>query len=179
MNFVEPIRSLEDIEKIKNLLKNRKRDYLLFCFGINTGLRISDILSLNVVDVLNKNYVTIIEKKTKKRKKIVLNTTLKILIKNFLLDKNNDAALFKTRFNNRLDRVQAYRIIKNVCNKVNCNLIVGTHTLRKTFAYHHYKQFKDVALLQKILNHSSPSITLNYIGIAQEEIDYSYLSFNL
>ena len=60
MNFVEPIRSLEDIEKIKNLLKNRKRDYLLFCFGINTGLRISDILSLNVVDVLNKNYVTII-----------------------------------------------------------------------------------------------------------------------
>lgn len=139
MNFVEPIRSLEDIEKIKNLLKNRKRDYLLFCFGINTGLRISDILSLNVVDVLNKNYVTIIEKKTKKRKKIVLNTTLKILIKNFLLDKNNDEALFKTRFNNRLDRVQAYRIIKNVCNKVNCNLIVGTHTLRKTFAYHHYK----------------------------------------
>ena len=56
---------------------------------------------------------------------------------------------------------------------------MGTHTLRKTFAYHHYKQFKDVALLQKILNHSSPSITLNYIGIAQEEIDCSYLSFKL
>ena len=69
MNFVEPVRSVKDLEKIKNLLKLKKRDYLLFCFGINTGLRISDILNLNVADVLNKDYITIIEKKTKKRKK--------------------------------------------------------------------------------------------------------------
>lgn len=58
MNFVEPIRSLEDIEKIKNLLKNHKRDYLLFCFGINTGLRISDIvfrtLLKSVFEIFNR-----------------------------------------------------------------------------------------------------------------------------
>ena len=179
MNFVEPVRSVKDLEKIKNLLKLKKRDYLLFCLGINTGLRISDILNLNVTDVLNKDYITIIEKKTKKHKKIALNKTLQNLIKDFLSDKHKNGALFKTRFDNRLDRVQAYRIIKDACNKINKDLVVGTHTLRKTFAYHHYKQFKDIALLQKILNHSSPSITLNYIGIAQEEIDYSYLSFNL
>lgn len=51
--------------------------------------------------------------------------------------------------------------------------------MRKTFGYHHYKQFNDVALLQKILNHSSPSITLRYISIYQEEIDSSYNSFEL
>ena len=56
---------------------------------------------------------------------------------------------------------------------------VGTHTMRKTFGYHHYKQFNDVALLQKIFNHSSPSITMRYVGIAQEELDYSYLNFEL
>ena len=55
----------------------------------------------------------------------------------------------------------------------------STHTMRKTFGYHHYKQFNDVALLQKILNHSSPSITLRYISIYQEEIDSSYNSFEL
>ncbi len=179
MNFVEPVRSVKDLEKIKNLLKLKKRDYLLFCLGINTGLRISDILNLNVADVLNRDYITIIEKKTKKRKKIALNETLQKLIKEFLSSKQKNGALFKTRFNNRLDRVQAYRIIKKACNKINKDLVVGTHTLRKTFAYHHYKQFKDIALLQKILNHSSPAITLRYIGIEQEEIDFSYLAFKL
>lgn len=69
MNFVEPIRSLNDLEKIKNLLKFKERDYLLFCIGINTGLRISDILNLDVIDVQNKDYITIVEKKTKKHKK--------------------------------------------------------------------------------------------------------------
>ncbi len=62
---------------------------------------------------------------------------------------------------------------------VGLNINVGTHTMRKTFGYHHYKQFNDVALLQKILNHSSPSITLRYISIYQEEIDSSYNSFEL
>ena len=51
--------------------------------------------------------------------------------------------------------------------------------MRKTFGYHHYKQFKDVVILQKIFNHSSPQITLRYIGIEQDQIDYSYSNFIL
>jgi len=45
---------------------------------------------------------------------------------------------------------------------------VGTHTMRKTFGYWHYKEFGDVADLQQLFNHSSQSVTLRYIGIAQE-----------
>lgn len=56
---------------------------------------------------------------------------------------------------------------------------VGTHTMRKTFGYHHYKQNRDVAMLQKIYNHSSPKITLEYIGIIQDEIEESYTNFIL
>ena len=63
--------------------------------------------------------------------------------------------------------------------KIGIDYKIGTHTLRKTFGYHHYKKFKDVALLQKIFNHSSPAITLRYIGIDQEEIDESYNNFIL
>ncbi len=51
--------------------------------------------------------------------------------------------------------------------------------MRKTFAYHHYKQFKNIAILQKILNHSSPTITLKYIGIEQDEINRFYKKFAL
>ena len=56
---------------------------------------------------------------------------------------------------------------------------VGTHTLRKTFGYHHYQKFKDVAVLQKIFNHYSPQITMRYIGIDQDMIDDSYNNFVL
>jgi len=40
---------------------------------------------------------------------------------------------------------------------------IGTHTMRKTFGYWHYKQFKDLAELQMILNHSQPDVTLKII----------------
>lgn len=51
--------------------------------------------------------------------------------------------------------------------------------MRKTFGYFHYQQYHDIAMLQAILNHSSPSITLRYIGISQDEIDQSYSNFSL
>ncbi|BDC55819.1 hypothetical protein TM2_24880 [Bacillus altitudinis] len=56
---------------------------------------------------------------------------------------------------------------------------IGTHTLRKIFGYWHYKKFKDVALLQEIFNHSSPDVTLRYIGITQETMDKTMDDFGL
>lgn len=56
---------------------------------------------------------------------------------------------------------------------------IGTHTMRKTFGYWHYKQFKDVAELQMILNHSHPRITLDYIGITEEQIEQNMKNFSL
>ena len=51
---------------MKALLKRKKRDLVLFIFGINCGLRISDILKLDVGDVKGRDFVEIKEKKTKK-----------------------------------------------------------------------------------------------------------------
>ena len=66
-NVVEPIKSKKDLERIEKFLeKHSKRNRLIFAFGINTGLRVSDILGLNVEDVDGKNYVEIKEKKTGK-----------------------------------------------------------------------------------------------------------------
>ena len=67
----------------------------------------------------------------------------------------------------------------NSCKEAGLQERVGTHTMRKTFGYHHYQKFKDVAMLQKIFNHSSPQITLRYIGIEQDQIDESYSNFIL
>jgi hypothetical protein len=51
MNFVEPIRDPKKITQIKNVLKGagRYRDLLLFVVGINTALRISDMLACKAV----------------------------------------------------------------------------------------------------------------------------------
>ena len=65
MTTVEPIRKLEDIRKLERYLKKKsRRDLLLFTIGTNCGLRISDIVALNVSDVKNKTHIQIVEKKT-------------------------------------------------------------------------------------------------------------------
>lgn len=185
-HLVEPIKDKKDIEAIeKYLAEHNKRNQLIWTMGTNIGLRISDILGLNVEDVRNKRYIEIIEKKTKKYKKFPLNKKLQKIIKEYLVERDktysitNDEPLFLGKKHCRLDRSQVYRFINKACNELQINVNVGTHSLRKAFGYHHYKKFKDVALLQKIFNHSFPSITMRYIGITQEELDNSYLNFEL
>lgn len=186
-NLVEPIKSKEQLRKVEEYLACKsRRNHLIFIFGLNSGLRVSDILGLNVEDVKNKNYVEIKEKKTGKYKRFPLNKKLQKLIKEYLpyreklyvIGEGNP--LFLGKKHKRLDRSQVYRFLNKACADVGIKYInIGTHTMRKSFGFHFYKQYNDVALLQKILNHSSPAITLRYIGIAQEEIDKSYKNFEL
>ena len=185
-NLVEPIKSKKDLEKIEAYLEKRnKRNRLIFVFGINTGLRVSDILGLNVEDVKNKSYIEIREKKTGKYKRFPLNSKLKALIKDYLKEREilyaigAETPLFVGKKHHRLHRSQVYRFLNEACEQLGIAVNIGTHSMRKSFGYHFYKKFNDVALLQKILNHSSPAITLRYIGIEQDEIDNSYYNFEL
>jgi len=180
MSSVEAIKDLENVRKVECILANQsERNLLLFTLGTNCGLRISDILSLNVESVKNKTSIRIQEKKTGKYKQFPINSKLKPMIENYTKNRNLKDPLFMTIFKNRLNRVAAYEIIKKACKEAGLEEKVGTHTLRKTFGYHHYKKFKDVAILQKIFNHSNPEVTLRYIGIEQDEINKSYENFIL
>lgn len=177
---VDPIRSKKDLEKIADILKNQNfRDYVFFKTGINFGLRISDILALNVGDVKDKQQITLIEKKTKKKKTIPVNIIMLRLFKQITKNRLLNEPLFINNMGQRLSRISAYRILKSACEEAQINGNFGTHTLRKTFGYHFYKQFNNIAMLQKILNHSHPAITLRYIGIEQDEINNSYHQFVL
>lgn len=180
MNIVEPIRSKKDLQQVEEILKQQGlRNLLFFVIGTNCGLRISDILNLNVGDVKNKTYINLVEKKTGKYKRFPINTKLKPLLDTFTKGRDEQEPLFLTRFKNRMERTQCYRIINEACEQAGVNYKVGTHTLRKTFGYHHYQKFKDVAVLQKIFNHYSQAVTLRYIGIDQDIIDDSYRNFVL
>jgi integrase len=189
MEKVEPIRKISDIKKIKQILKNKNmRDYLLFVLGINTGLRISDLLKLKYEHIVLrskiKSNIIIKETKTGKIKQFPITSSANEAIREYLDYINNEYKytdyIFLNKTTNRpITRVQAYRIINNVARQSGIECQIGTHTLRKTFGYHFYKQYKDVALLQEVFNHSSPSITLRYIGINQDNINKAYRNFSL
>ena len=220
MELVEPIKDIKKIEEMKNTLgytkdsateKQRleaKRNRFLFVFGINIGLRISDIVKLKVSDLLDENieiksHLEIKEKKTNKYKKIRINDGLakeiiaytKELLKvkyNINYDKvktnqeerkkyndiRKQAYIFFSNKGDSLSRVQAYRLLNEASKK--CHIYnFGTHTLRKTFGYWNYQRYKDIVVLMKLFNHSSPSITLRYIGIEQDDIDEKMNEFFL
>lgn len=179
MAEVQPIRDLNKLEEMKEALKlNNYRDYFLFVFGINSGLRISDILSLKVDDVQG-DYLKLKEKKTGKAKRYKINASLRREIDYYIDTYKVASWLFPSRKGDGpISSVQAYRVLNKASEEVGLNEI-GTHTMRKTFGYFFYKQKKDVAMLQDLFNHSSPSITLRYIGITQEEIDDSLEDFSL
>lgn len=181
MNTVQPIREKSKIDEIKRLLlKNGSRDSLLFFIGINTGLRISDILKLKVLDVKDKSHISITEEKTQKLKKFKINSKLYDELTNYIVDMNINDYLFKSQkgINKPITRIQAYRILNSVASKAGLDEI-GTHTLRKTFGYHFYQKTKDIALLQELFNHSAPSVTLRYIGINQDILDKAIDDFSL
>jgi integrase len=181
MKLVQPIRDREKLEEMKmELLKIGYKNYLMFVIGINTGLRISDILQLTVKDLKDKTHIKIVEQKTNKIKRFLVNSSLKVEIDKYINTMSDEEYLFQSRKgeNKPISRVQAYRILNSAAEHIGLQEI-GTHTLRKTFGYWHYKQYKDVALLQEIFNHSSPSVTLRYIGINEDIKDRSIENFYL
>ena len=114
MNIVEPIRKKCDLKRIENILKKQSfRDWLLFTVGTNCGLRISDILNLDVSDVRNKDYICITEKKTGKYKRFPINSKLKPMFAKFTIGRKAEEPLFLSAFNNRMERTQCYRIVHN------------------------------------------------------------------
>ena len=108
-----------------------------------------------------------------------MNPKLKKLIAEYTKDIDRDLPLFMTKYGNRLDRIEAYKILNRACKVSGISINIGTHTLRKTFGYHFYKKYKDIVLLQKIFNHSTPNVTLRYIGIEEDEIYKRYMEFVL
>ena len=190
MELVEPIRDRKMIEKVKKiLLAKSERDYCIFVLGINSGLRISDLLPLTAQDVAEmagkqikiKDRIVLKEQKTGKNKDFPLAGTVKQTLKQYLQGfENLNGLLFPSRKGaGILTRQQAYVIINQAARSAGITDKIGTHTLRKTFAYHAIKQGASIPALQKLLNHSSPAVTMAYAGITRDDLDDIYLSLDL
>ncbi len=182
LRTIGPIRDMDKVDEFKRAagVKGR-RNYIMVLIGLNTGLRIGDILKIKVSDVRNRDSFTMQEQKTGKTKRVYLQRGVQSEIQEYISHaklKDSDFLMTSHSGGGPLSRTQAWRIIKEAGDR--CGLEnIGTHTLRKTFGYHHYKKNKDVAILQQIFNHSAPSVTLRYIGINEEEIRNNLMDFCL
>ena len=178
---VQPLRSAEEIQQFRQALqmsRTAERDLLLFDMGINTGLRISDLLPLKVGDVRGKTSVTIREKKTGKKRTVFLHMIMPE-IATYTEGKEEAAYLFASqRTGQPISTTQAYRILQKAADLLGREDI-GTHTLRKTFGYHYYQQTKDIGTLMVIFNHGSQSVTKRYIGIEEDEMKMSLKNFKV
>ena len=189
MNTVEPIRDLIKIEAIKKILKAGSiRDWLLFTLGINSALRVSDLLRLRQADVYDDrgrilDSIRLRERKTAKEKVFRLNQSARKSLEEYIRTVEHEPGryLFVSRKgeNRAISRSQAWAIINRAAKDVGIRQPIGSHSLRKTWAYHAYKGGTDIELISAALNHDSARTTRRYIGIRQDDIDSVYVNVNL
>jgi integrase len=174
MNFDS---TLNKALKIIKTDKNYKLGFLVV-FGINVGLRISDILELKHED-LSSDSISLVESKTNKKRIIRLNDNVKkayVLLKERCSDTDghvfvsNQATVYSPQYVNRK--------LKEIFGSK--NLSISTHSMRKTFGrqvwINNGESDKALLYLSELFNHSSPAITKRYLGIRQEELDDIYMS---
>ncbi|KAA3642045.1 MAG: site-specific integrase [Chloroflexi bacterium] len=192
MNYVEPIRDKKKIAQIKNLLRgqNRYRDLLLFVLGINTALRISDLLQLKINHFLDekgdiKRRFWLKEQKRGKRHEIVINQSIRGTLVEYLEEyayvatEREHFLFFNPHSNRSIKRGQAWKFISKICREVGLSGNYGTHSLRKTWGYHARMSGVDLALIMHKLNHESIAYTKRYLGITDDELEAVAQRLNL
>lgn len=180
MLSVEPIRDKDIYNKMKaELMEWNEKYYIMFLVGCLLGLRINEILSLRVGDVKGKKEHTFIQSKTGKEVTIAFNPELKKALNKYCEGKDPQCALIPCRDNEYkpLSPMRAWEVIHALGEKHGLHL--GTHSMRKTCAYHYYMQTHDLATLKVWLNHTSERDTLTYIGVTKERVREAMIHFKI
>lgn len=176
---VKPFKA-EDAKNILILLQKKRdksievkyqkiydRDWMLFKIGVNSALRIEDLVQLKVDDNLLRGYLYTREMKTGKEQSFEMNDQLAKDIKEYIKRNNLYAGeyLFQSGKgkNKPITRQNAYIRLRDYADKVGVRYPIGCHSMRKFFARNYYEKTGDILTLQKMLNHSSYIVTLRYI----------------
>lgn len=185
---VESIQDLEILKKMRSYFIeiefnkseniNKKitaiKHNLIFTIGINTALRISDILKLTWKELLSGEKFTIQEKKTQKFNTRYINKDISQAVELYI----NILKKYNIEFTSD-DKVFDYttqgviKFLKRAAKECGSKQNIGTHTMRKTFSYWFLMNNKGnsraLQVLCEILNHSSEKVTLRYAGITENE----------
>ena len=184
MGTTQPIRDTEQLKRFKDYYQTvipHPRNYMLLIIGLNSALRISDILSLTYGDVYNyeqgiwKTHIVVTEQKTGKINRIYMNREIRKTLEKYTNPAEQESAswLFVSQMQKaqHLSRYQAYRVVRKAAAFAGLDANISCHSLRKTFGYHAWKQGTPPALLMSIYNHSAYQVTKRYLCIDQDDKD--------
>lgn len=181
----------EDLKKIRKYFFEEKKIVVLAIIniGVNVALRYSDLSKIKFEDIDESFIIKIKEKKTSKKREIKLNKVCQDEIKNLknyykeiglenfesgYIFKSLNRAYIKKDIDTPISIYSFNRYLKEGKNALNIPYNITSHSLRKTWGKYHYEKFNDIALIMKVLNHSSVEMTLRYIGIDREKTLESY-----
>lgn len=183
-----PVKDKREIELIMRCLRRRielastekkelqaRRNWMLVLLGFNTAFRAEDLLQLKVCDV-DKGFLSIRENKTGKCQNYRMNKFLFDDINTYISDNKllSSDYLFYTQKKSQLSpmtRQQADRILKSVAEEIKLRQRFSLHSLRKTWAYHKYKNGTPLLTISKMLNHHDIEETLLYICWDEDDMD--------
>lgn len=182
----------DDLKRIREYFRMRDKVVILSLIniGVNVALRYSDLSKLCFEHIRPNAVMSIVEQKTKKRRDFKLNKTclqqIKVLKKYYLSKGISPTGyLFKSMKFSYVQKGEDHflsirsfnRYLKEVEKDLQLNYSIGSHSLRKTWGYFHYKKHKDIGIVMKILNHTSAETTLRYLGFQREAIYKVYENF--
>lgn len=151
-----------------------------------TGIRVSELISLNTGDVhITMGFVRCIGKGNKERIIPVGKTALQA-IKNYLelgrpelrSSKHNDEALFLNHHGKRLTRQGFWKILKRLTQEAGINKDLSPHTLRHSFATHLLENGADLRAVQEMLGHADISTTQIYTHVTKTRLKDVYSQFH-
>ena len=157
------------------------RNKCLYLLGKNTGFRISELLSITIEQVLNKDYVKVMRRNTKGKiesREVILNKEAKEAILNYissLPSVNSNAPLFVSRNGGglkQLSRFMGAKILKDAFHLAGLQGTTTSHSMRKSYALNIYnKSGHDLLLVQRALGHSNINTTIRYLPVDQDKLN--------
>ncbi len=177
----------DEIDKLLALPNGRdlkgKRDKAMLETLYATGMRVSELISLNVTDVnIRMNYINC--RSNKERIIMLYPKAVKILddyIKSsrlYFVANENEEALFVNINGERMTRQGFWKLLKAYAEKAGISKTITPHTLRHSFATHLLQNGASIHDIKDILGHSDISSTQVYTDFIKKKLDTSYLKFN-
>lgn len=171
----EPLTKLDQVASVKATLKSDPRSYALFCLGVNSALRASDILKLKRLD-LKGNELFIREKKTGKLRRITLNAPTVEAIRAYLATRTDAEQWMFVGQRGRMTHGYFGKLVKTWFDEAGIPPgRYATHSLRKTFCRLQYTEYGvTLGTLMTALRHSTEAQTLHYVGLNEKDVEEAY-----
>lgn len=170
------------LEQPKNIDLKGSRDKAMLEFAYATGMRVTEIISLDIDDIKLKEGYAICKTGGRQRKVPIGSLSLKALrdyIENsrpILVKEDNVKALFVNINGKRLTRQGFWKIVKYYKEQAHIEKDITPHVLRHSFATHLLQNGADLKSIQTMLGHSDISSTQVYMQFQDESIRNAYKS---